>query len=72
MRFVRGKVVGGRVEFVGNLPEGTSVTVLALESDGTFKADAETEDMLLRAIAQCNGGRTTPMVDVLSELRSRE
>ena len=72
MRFVPGKVIGGRVEFAGTLPEGTSVAVLAIESDGTFEADAETEDVLLRAIAQCNGGRTTPMADVLSELRGRE
>ena len=72
MRFAPGKVVGGRVEFVGNLPEGASVTVLAVESDGTFEADSETEDMLLRAIAQCDEGRTTPMANVLSELRKRE
>ena len=72
MRFAPGKVVGGRVEFVGNLPEGAAVAVLALDSDGTFEADAETEVRLLRAIAQCNEGRTTPMADVLSELRSRE
>ena len=72
MRFAPGRVVGGRVEFGGNLREGTSVAVLALESDGTFEADAETEAMLLRAIAQCKGGRTTPMADVLSGLRSRE
>ena len=72
MRFAPGKVVGGRVEFAGSLPEGASVAVLALDSDGTFEADAETEEMLLRAIAQCNEGRTTPMTDLLSELRSRE
>ncbi len=65
-------VVGGRIEFVGTLPEGASVAVLALDSDGTFEADAETEERLLRAIAQCNEGRTTPMADVLSELPSRE
>ena len=72
MRLACGRVVGGRVEFVGSLPEGTSVAVLALDSDGTFEADAETEEKLLRAIAQCNEGRTTPMADILSELRSRE
>ena len=72
MRFAPGKVVGGRVEFVGNLPEGASVAVLAPESYGTFEADSETEDMLLRAIAQCDEGRTVPMADVLSELRNRE
>lgn len=54
------------------LPEGASVTVLALEGDETFEADAETETMLLEAIAECNRGRTTPMTDFLAELRSRE
>ena len=46
--------------------------MLALESDGTFEADRETGEMLLRAIAQCNEGRTTPLADVLSELSDRE
>ncbi len=34
------------------LPEGASVTVLALEGDETFETDAETEKVLLEAIAQ--------------------
>ena len=72
MRVAPGKVVGGRVELDGELPEGASVAVLALDSDESFEADAETEEMLLQAIAQCNRGRTTPMADLLSELRSRE
>jgi hypothetical protein len=72
MRIASGKVVGGRVEVDGELPEGASVTVLALEGDETFEADEETERMLLDAIAQCDRGRTTPMSDLLDELRSRE
>lgn len=72
MRIAPGKVVNGRVELDVELPEGTSVTVLALEGDETFEADAETERMLLRAIAQCEKGQTTPMADLVSELRSRE
>ena len=72
MRIASGKVVNGRVELDAELPEGTSVTVLALEGDETFEADAETEQMLLQAIAQCEKGQTTPMADLLSELRSRE
>ncbi len=72
MRVAPGKVVGGRVEFDGELPEGASVAVLALDSDESFEADAGTEEMLLQAIAQCNRGRTTPMANLLSELRSRE
>ncbi len=64
--------MNGRVELDAELPEGTSVTVLALEGDETFEADAETERMLLQAIAQSEKGQTTPMADLVSELRSRE
>jgi hypothetical protein len=48
------------------------VTVLATEGDGTFEADAETEQLLLRAIDQCNQGQTTPMTPLLAELRTRQ
>ena len=72
MRIAPGKVVNGRVELDAELPEGTSVTVLALEGDETFEADAETELMLLQSIAQCEKGQTTPIADLVSELRSRE
>ena len=53
-------------------PEGTVVTVLALEGDETFEADAETENMLVEAMAQSGGGRTTLLKDLLAEMRSRE
>ena len=72
MRIAPGRVVNGRVELDAELPDGTSVTVLALEGDETFEADAETERMLLQTIAQCEKGQTTPMTDLVSELRSRE
>jgi hypothetical protein len=72
MRIASGKVVDGRVELDGELPEGASVTVLALEDDETFEADAESEKMLLEAIAECDRGETTPLTDLLTELRSRE
>jgi hypothetical protein len=72
MRIASGKVVDGRVELDAELPEGASVTVLALEGDETFEADAETEKMLLEAIAQCDRQQTTPITELLAELRSRE
>ena len=72
MRIDSGKVVAGRLELAGELPEGASVTVSAYEGDETFEADAETEKMLLESMAQCDDGRTTPFTDFLSELRSRE
>lgn len=72
MRIAPGRVVDGRVELDAELPEGASVTVLALEGDETFEADAETERMLLEAIGQCDRGQTTPMTGFLADLRSRE
>jgi hypothetical protein len=72
MQIAPGSVVHGRVEVDAELPEGASVTVLALDGDETFEADAETEKMLLEAIAQCDRGQTTPLSEILSELRRRE
>jgi len=67
-----GKVVGGRVELDSELPEGTSVTVLARDGDETCEAGSETERMLLDAIAQCERGDTTPLPQLLGQLRDRE
>jgi len=72
MQIAPGKVVDGRVELDAELPEGASVTVLALEGDETFESDAETEKMLLQAIAQCDREQTTPLSEMVSELRRRE
>jgi hypothetical protein len=66
MRIASGKIVGGRVELDAELLEGTAVTVLALDGDETFEADAETEKMLLEAIEQCDRRQVTPMADLLS------
>jgi hypothetical protein len=72
MQVASGKVVAGRVELDGELPEGASVTVLALDGDETFEADSETETMLLDAIAQCDRGETIPLTQLIGELRRRE
>jgi hypothetical protein len=66
MRIAPGKVVNGRIELDAELPEGTPVTVLALEGHEMFEVDAETERMLLQAIGQCEKGPTTPMADLPS------
>ena len=65
MRMTPGKVVNGRVELDADLPEGTPVTVLALEGDETFEVDEETERKLLEAIAQCDRRQTTAMNELL-------
>ena len=67
-----GKVVDGRVELDGELPEGASVTVIARDDDETFEADPATEKMLLDAVEQCARGDTIPMKQLLSELRRPE
>jgi beta-lactam-binding protein with PASTA domain len=72
MKIAPGKVVNGRIELDAELREGASVTVLALEGDETFEADDETENMLLEAMAQCSRGQTTPLKNVLAEMRNRE
>ena len=72
MRIASGKVVDGRVELDGELPEGASVTVLATDGDETFEVDAETEQLLLQAIEECDRGKTTPMARLLSKLRDVE
>jgi MoxR-like ATPase len=72
MRIAPGKVVDGRVELEAELPEGASVTVLALEGDETFEADPETEKMLLEVMEQSRRGQVTSLKDVLAEMRCRE
>jgi hypothetical protein len=72
MQMASGKVVDGRVELDGELPEGASVTVIARDEDETFEADSATEKILLDAMAQCERGDTIPMKQLLSELRRRE
>jgi len=66
-----GKVVHGRVELDGELPEGSSVTVIAADADA-FEADPATDKMLLDAIAQRERGETVPLKQVLSNLRNSE
>jgi hypothetical protein len=72
MQIASGRVVDGRVELDGDLPEGASVTVIARDGDETFEADPATEQVLLEAIAQCERGDTVSMKQLLSELRNRE
>jgi hypothetical protein len=72
MVIASGKVVGGRVELDTELPEGASVTVLARDGDETFQADAETERMLLDAIAQCDRAETVPLPKLIRDLRDQE
>lgn len=72
MVIASGKVVAGRVELDGELPEGASVTVLARDGNEIFEADPEIERALLEAIAQCERRETVPLQTLLGDLRGQE
>ncbi|HEX6095704.1 MAG TPA: hypothetical protein VF432_05205 [Thermoanaerobaculia bacterium] len=72
MQIASGKVVGGRVVVEAELPEGADVTLLALDGEETFAADAELEAVLLESIAQGQRGETISGEELLREMRSRE
>jgi hypothetical protein len=72
MRIAPGRVVDGRVEVDAEIPESALVTVLALEGDETFEADPDTKKMLVEAMAQCASGETSPLKQLLAEMRARE
>jgi hypothetical protein len=72
MQISSGRVVAGRVEIDGELPEGASVTVLAPDGDQTFEADEALEQTLLEAIRQCDRGTSAPVGDLLRDLRAHE
>lgn len=71
MQIASGRVVDGRVELDGELPEGSPVTVLAFDGDETFLADFETERLLLESIEQCARGETVPLRQILDGLRGK-
>lgn len=72
MQIATGKVVNGRVVVDAELPEGADVTLLAMDGEETFEADAELEAVLLKSIAQGQRGETIPAEELLREMRSRE
>ena len=72
MQIASGKVVNGKIVVDAELPEGTEVTLLALDGEETFEVDAELEAVLLESIAQADRGETISGEDLLRELRSRE
>jgi hypothetical protein len=70
MLITTGKVQGGTIKVdVKSLPEGATVTVLALEGDGTFELAPADEAKLLAAIAEADRGETTSAAQVLQQIR---
>jgi hypothetical protein len=72
MQIASGKVIDGQVVIDGELPEGSDVTLLALDGEETFEVDAELEAVLLESIAQGRRGETISAEALIQEMRSRE
>ena len=72
MKVATGKVVGGKVVLEGvSLEEGTSVTVLARDDEGSFELTPEQEEELLLSIAEADRGETVSAEEVLGKLARR-
>ncbi len=70
MRVATGRVVNGKVVLEGEpLAEGSVVTVVAQEDDGTFDVSPEEERALLEAIAQADRGRVVSWEALREQLR---
>jgi len=69
MKVATGKVVEGKVVVEGvTLEEGSVVTVLAREGEGTFELTPEEEAELLLSIAEADRGETVSGEEVLEGL----
>ena len=72
MKVATGKVVGGKVVLEGvSLEEGTSVTVLAKDDDGSLELTPEQEAELLLSIAEADRGEALSAEEVLAKLVHR-
>lgn len=72
VQIASGKVIDGQVVVDGDLPEGSSVTLLAFDGEEEFEVGPELEAVLLESIAQGQRGQTISAEELLREMRSRE
>jgi hypothetical protein len=71
MLITTAKVNNGVIEVDSNeLPDGTTVTLLAREEDEIFELDPERESLLLEAIAEAERGEVIGSNELLQKLRS--
>jgi len=71
MLITTGKVTNGVIQIDNkDLPEGTTVTILAHEGDETFELEPEQEGQLLAAIAEADRGELINAQDVLKKIRN--
>jgi len=72
MKVATGKVIGGKIVLDGvSLNEGTSVTVLAVDDEGSFDLTPDQERELLLSIAEADRGETASADEVLAKLARR-
>ena len=70
MLITTGKVNDGVIQVeTKDLPDGTTVTVLAHEGDETFELDAAQEADLMAAIAEAGRGELVDASEVLQQIR---
>ena len=70
MLITTGKVNNGVIQIdTKDLPNGTTVTVLAHEGDETFELDATQEAELLAAIAEADRGELISASELLQKIR---
>lgn len=72
MQIASGKVIDGQVVVECDLPEGSDVTLLALDGEEEFEVGADLEAVILESIAQGQRGETISAAHLLREMRSRE
>ena len=72
MRIATGKVVSGKVIIEGEpLEDGTTVTILARDSDETFALSPDEEAKLLASIAEAEQGETVSASSLVRDLDTR-
>jgi hypothetical protein len=70
MLITTGKVNNGVIQIDSkDLPDGTTVTLLAHEGDETFELDAAQETELLAAIAEAERGALVGASEILQQIR---
>jgi hypothetical protein len=70
MLITTGKVNNGMIQIDSkDLPDGTTVTLLAHEGDETFELEAAQEAELLAAIAEAERGELVGVSEVLQQIR---
>jgi hypothetical protein len=70
MLITTAKVNNGVIQIDGNdLPDGTTVTLLAQEGDEIFELDAAQESELLAAIAAAERGELVSTSELLGQIR---